>query len=67
MAKELNTAYVPPNNEIAIGTVNTFSEKRDGVSGEAKPAMSKLWMRYGSTRQWWTNKMAEEASISPNN
>ena len=67
MAKELKAAYVPPNNEIGIDTVSALREKRDGVSGEAKPVMIKLWIRYGSTRQWRTNKMAEEASISPNN
>ena len=51
MAKELKAAYVPPNNEIGIDTVSAFSEKRDGVSGEAKAAMIKLLIRYGSTRQ----------------
>ena len=67
MVKELKAAYVSPNNEIGIHTVSAFSEKRDDVSGEAKPAKIKLWIRCGSTRQWRTNKMAEEASISPNN
>ena len=51
MAKDLKAAYVPPNNEIGIDMVSVFSEKRDSVSGEAKPAMIKLWIRYGSTRQ----------------
>ena len=51
MVKELKTTSVPPNNEIGIDTVSAFSEKRDGVSGEAKPVMIKLWIRNGSTRQ----------------
>ena len=42
MAKELKTAYMAPNVEIGIDTVSAFSEKRDGVSGEAKPAMIRL-------------------------
>ena len=68
MAKELKAAYVPPNNEIGIDTnMTAFGEKRDVVSGEAKPAIIKLWIRYGSTRQWRTNKMAEGASLPPNN
>ena len=51
MAKKLKTAYMVPNNEIGIDTVSALRENRDSVSGEAKPAMIKLWIRYGSTRQ----------------
>ena len=51
MAKELKTAYMVPNNEIGIDTVSTLREDGDNVSGEEKPAMIKLWIRYGSTRQ----------------
>ena len=47
----MKAAYVPPNNEIGIDMVSAFSKKRDGVSGETKPAMIKLWIRYGNTRQ----------------
>ena len=51
MAKELKTAYMVPNNEIGIDTVSVLRGNRDSVSGEDKPAMIKLWIRYGSTRQ----------------
>ena len=49
MANDLKAAYVPPNNEIGIDTVSAFSKKKGSVSREAKPAMIKLWIRYGST------------------
>ena len=51
MAKELKTAHMAPNDEIGIDTVSALRENRDIVSGEDKPAMIKLWIRYGSTRQ----------------
>ena len=51
MAKELKTAYMATNNEIRIDTVGALRENRNSVSGEEKPAMIKLWIRYGSTRQ----------------
>ena len=50
MVKELKTTYMPRNNEIGIDTASALKEKRDGVSGEAKSAMIKLLIRYGSTR-----------------
>ena len=51
MAKELKTAYMARNNEIRIDTVDALRENRNSVSGEEKPAMIKLWIRYASTRQ----------------
>ena len=51
MAKELKTAYMAPNNEIGIDTVSALRENRNSASGEEKPAMIELWIRYGSTRQ----------------
>ena len=51
MAKELKMAYMAPNDEIGIDMVSALRENRDSVSGEDKPAMIKLWIRYGSTRQ----------------
>jgi len=51
MANELKTAYMAPNNKIGIDTISALREDRDNVSGEEKPAMIKLWIRYGSTRQ----------------
>ena len=51
MAKELKTAFMAPNNEIRIDTVDALRENRNSVSGEEKPAMIKLWIRYASTRQ----------------
>ena len=32
-------------------TVSALRENRDSVSGGDQPAMIKLWIRYGSTRQ----------------
>ena len=51
MAKELKTAYMAPNNEIGIDTVSALRENRNSASGEEKPAMIELWIRYGSSRQ----------------
>ena len=51
MTKDSKTAYMAPNNEIGIDTVSTLRENRNSASGEEKPAMIELWIRYGNTRQ----------------
>ena len=54
-----------PNNQIETDMTGKSTERMKDVFGETKRATIEVWIRYGSTRQWQPNQLAEGSSLAP--
>ena len=65
MVEGLKMAYMTPINQIETDMVGALTERMKDVFGETERATIEVWIRYGSTRQWQPNQLAEGSSLAP--